>query len=63
MIDDHKQNYLFAKEVLEAVSDADRQDETAQMGRLLSVAELEKIKGFVKLCENQGIHLLVKSVN
>ena len=62
-MEENKQNYLFAKEVLEAVSDADRQDETAQMGRLLSVEELEKIKAFVRLCENQGIHLLIRSIN
>lgn len=60
-MDTHKQNYLFAREVLSAVADADRKDEIAQMGRLLTSEELDKIRGFVELCEDQGIRLVLQS--
>jgi predicted MarR family transcription regulator len=50
-----QKTYLFAKQVLEAISDADRKDELAQMGRLLSIEEIQKIQYMVKAWEDQGI--------
>ncbi len=50
-----QKNYIFAKQVLEAISDADRKDELAHLGRMLSLEEIYKIQFMVKAWEDQGI--------
>lgn len=55
-----QKNYLYGKELLEAISDGDRNDEIAKLGRLLSIKEVQKIQDMVRLYEDQGIRLTIR---
>lgn len=58
-----QKNYLYGKEVLEAVSDGDRKDELALLSRTLSIEELQKISVMVKVWEDYGIRLTFRKID
>lgn len=56
-----KQDYLKAKDILYHVSNADDRDiSTCILRRVWDVESLEKLRELVNLWEDQGIHLTIQ---
>lgn len=56
--------YIQYTEILQIVTNADRQDEYAHNLRIaLSTDDVIIMKAFCKYCEDTGIRLLIRSVN
>ena len=58
-----QQRYIQAKEVIDALSDGDmalHKNTLAYHARTLSLWEIDNIKRFIAMCEDQGIHQTIR---